>query len=667
MADQPTYEELLQRVADLENRLKQTENSDHSLKQTRLALNSILSAAPMGIGLVSNRVLLWVNQKVCDMVGCTREELMGQSARVLYPSEEEFLRVGKEKYGAIARNGWGSVETCFAHKNGGLIHVLLSSVPVNPEDLSEGVTFTALDITETKQERDRVRMYLDTAEVILLALDQEGNIRLINKKGCEAIGTSEAGVLGQNWFEGFLPESRRENAKQAFRDMLTGSERHLADYESVIKNRLGEELDILWHNTLLRSPTGNVEGVFCSGLDITERNRMEREKEELQLQLIKTQKMEAIGVLAGGIAHDFNNILLPILGYTELLIESCGEDSSTREILNQILLAATRARSLVKQILTFSRQENTDIKPMDVGQVLGEVVKLIRSSLPSTIDVRQYISNKCGLVMADPSQIHQITMNLVTNAFHAMEENGGQLFIKLTDTDLRQGPGSDAMISPGRYVCLMVSDTGKGMEQHVMSRIFDPYFTTKKKGKGTGLGLSVVHGIVKSYGGDIEVESTPGEGTVFRVYLPVIQRMEQGQGETDSRRDYARGTERILLVDDESQIIQMESQRLEYLGYHVTSRTNSLEALELFKENPDRFDLVITDMTMPKMTGGQLSQNLLAIRPDLPIILCTGFSEQINAEKAKALGVRGFIQKPILLNEISSLIREVLDRKDPEQ
>jgi PAS domain S-box-containing protein len=251
MTEKPAYEELVQRVADLESRLKQSEKTDQNLKQTQRALNSILSAAPMGIGLISDRVLLWVNQKVCDMVGLTREELLGRSARILYPSEEEFIRVGKEKYDSICRNGWGTVETCFIHKNGSLIHVLLSSVPINPEDLSEGVTFTALDITETWRERDRARMYLDTAGVILLALDKDGKVRLINKKGCEAIGYRESEVLHQNWFDGFLPENRRETAKIVFQGMLKGEERYLTDYENIIMNRQGTDLDILWHNTLL--------------------------------------------------------------------------------------------------------------------------------------------------------------------------------------------------------------------------------------------------------------------------------------------------------------------------------------------------------------------------------------------------------------------------------
>ncbi|MBA3030037.1 MAG: PAS domain S-box protein, partial [Desulfobacteraceae bacterium] len=293
MAEQPTYEELIQRVADLERKLEHSEESDHHLKTTRMALNSVLSAAPMGIGLVSDRMLMWVNQQMCEMVGRTREELLGQSARILYPSDEEFLRVGKEKYDAIHSNGWGSIETCFVRKNGGIIHVLLSSVPVNPGDLAEGVTFTAMDVTEIKQERDRAKMYLDTAGVILLALDRDGNVRLINKKGCETIGYPESEVLNRNWFDGFLPKEEQQRAKIAFQSMLEGDERHLIDYENVLLNRQGEELDILWHNTLLRTPEGEVEGVFCSGLDVSNRNQMEREKEELQIQLIKTQKMEA--------------------------------------------------------------------------------------------------------------------------------------------------------------------------------------------------------------------------------------------------------------------------------------------------------------------------------------------------------------------------------------
>ena len=793
MTDKPTYAELEKRIAELEGQILKSEDSALYFTKTQMALNSILSAAPMGIGLVAERKLLWVNQKLCEMVGYKKEELLGRSARILYPTQEEFLRIGREKYAEIVRDGSVSIETRLARKNGQVINVFMSSAPINPDNISEGVTFTVIDISETRRvveeqqklvaliehsndfigictasgkalhinksgllltglnegrqnwgeaifdsdengititeekilpivlsqgfwkgeghvrnfqtgrripmdisvfpilhpvtgsimcigtvmrditdqkiseqtlikERNRAQMYLDTAGVILLALDLEGNIQSINKKGCEVIGYSEQEVLHANWFDRVLPKERIAEVRAAFNEMTKNGLLQPEDYEYSIWTKDGRERNIIWHNTLLKTDSGEIESIFCSGLDVTERNQMEKEKEELQIQLIKTQKMEAIGVLAGGIAHDFNNILLPILGYTELLLENTGEDSQTREILNQILQAAKRARSLVKQILIFSRQENQEIRPVNVGLVLNEVLKLIRSTLPTTIEIRHYISNRCGLVLADPTQIHQITMNLVTNAYHAMEEAGGQLHIRLMQEDpIKADTPEPSPVHPVRHVCLSVSDTGAGMEKQVLDRIFDPYFTTKKKGKGTGLGLSVVHGIVKSIKGDIEVNSTPGEGTVFKVYLPVIDTEEQDQGLQPPSQGYARGNERILLVDDESQIIQMESQRLEYLGYEVTSRAGSLEALELFRGRPDQFDLVITDMTMPKMTGGQLAQKILEIRPDIPIIICSGFSEKINAETAREMGVRGFVQKPILINEISAIIRKILD------
>jgi CheY-like chemotaxis protein len=370
--------------------------------------------------------------------------------------------------------------------------------------------------------------------------------------------------------------------------------------------------------------------------------------------------MEAIGTLAGGIAHDFNNILFPMVGFAEMALEDTPVDSPLRDYLNEILQGTKRAGDLVKQILTFSRQADQEIKPLKVQLIIKEVLKLIRSSLPSTIEIKQYISTKCGLVMADATQIHQIAMNLVTNAYHAMEETSGKLEVTLKEIELGSDDLRDPSMIPGSYVCLTVADTGIGMDKAVLDRIFDPYYTTKEKDKGTGLGLSVVHGIVKSYDGDISVYSEPGKGTAFHVYLPVIK-MHVATEEAEVVTPIQKGSERILLVDDEDQIIRMEKQMLKRLGYHVTTRTSSLDALEAFRAVPDNFDLIITDMTMPNMTGVKLSQKLLAIRPDMPIIICSGFSEQIDDERAKAIGIRGFIMKPVVKSELAKKIREVLD------
>ncbi len=383
---------------------------------------------------------------------------------------------------------------------------------------------------------------------------------------------------------------------------------------------------------------------------------------KMETQLQQAQKMEAIGTLAGGIAHDFNNILFPVSGYTEMLLLDIPDDSPFHHGLSQILAGIKRAGDLVTQILTFSRQKEHELKPLKVEIVVNEALKLIRSSLPSTIEIIQNVNKDCGLVMADPTQIHQIVMNLCTNAYHAMEETGGKLTVNLKGVELETEDLKDPSMISGKYVCLTVADTGPGMKQSIIDRIFDPYFTTKENGKGTGLGLAVVHGIVKSHGGHISVYSEPGKGTEFKVHLPVIKKQEEtAKVETDA--PIQKGDERILLVDDQDMIVQMEKQMLERLGYHVTTRISSVDALEAFRANPNKFDLVITDMTMPNMTGDKLSAEIMKIRSDIPVILCTGFSEMMSKEKAATLGIKGFLMKPIVIKDLSQIIRDVLDNK----
>jgi len=389
--------------------------------------------------------------------------------------------------------------------------------------------------------------------------------------------------------------------------------------------------------------------------------RVMEEKEKLEAQLQRAQQMEAIGTLAGGIAHDFNNVLYAIIGYTELSIDAVPEGSNARGNLQEVLKAADRAKNMVQQILTFSRKTEKEKKPISVQSVLKEAVSLIRTSLPSTIEIRQDIDADCGPVMADPTQIHEIIMNLGTNAYHAMREKGGALGITLRQEEIGSDDSKyDLNLHPGSYLKLIVEDTGHGIDSNIMEKIFDPYFTTKGVGEGTGMGLSAVHGIVKDHGGDISVYSEPGKGTAFHVYLPLI---ETGSVEREiiSAEPVSTGTERILFIDDEEQIVQMVQQILESLGYHVTPRTSSVEALEAFRTMPDEFDLVITDMTMPNMTGAELAPRLLEIRSDIPIILCTGFSELMDENKAKAIGIREYVMKPIVRDKIAGTIRKVLD------
>ena len=384
------------------------------------------------------------------------------------------------------------------------------------------------------------------------------------------------------------------------------------------------------------------------------------QQKTLESQLQRAQKMEAIGTLAGGIAHDFNNILSAVLGYTELAMCQVENRTAVQGNLQEVLNAGKRARDLVKQILTFSRQADYEQKPIQVKLVVKESLKLLRASLPTTIEIRQNIKSD-SLIMGDLTQIHQIMMNLCTNAGHAMQAKGGVLEVSLTDeeVDLASVSGNPDL-NPGHYLQLTVSDTGHGMRPEVMEQIFDPFFTTKGPGEGTGLGLSVVHGIVKSHGGDIHAYSEPGNGTTFKIFFPAIK----GRAEvlTQLEKPVLTGTEHILFIDDELALVKLGHQILESLGYKVTTRTSSIEALELFKAQPGRFDLVITDMTMPLMTGKELSAKLIKIRPDIPIILCTGFSSRINEEKGSAIGIQAFVMKPILRRTMAETIRRVLDQ-----
>ena len=405
----------------------------------------------------------------------------------------------------------------------------------------------------------------------------------------------------------------------------------------------------------VRDQSGAIINYVAVHRDITHEVMIER-------QLRHAQKMEAIGTLAGGIAHDFNNILAAIIGFTEIALSSVPEESPVRRDLQQVLNAGSRATDLVRQILTFSRPTELERKPMLVAPLVKEALKLLRSSLPTTIEIRQDIALPPGggVALGDPSQIHQVLINLCTNAAHAMRAKGGILSVGLSEVEadssfVSRHPG----MKVGPYVCLSVSDTGHGMDAAVMERIFEPYFTTKGAGEGTGLGLAVVQGIVRSCGGAVTVYSEPGQGTIFRVYLPRIE----GEIAPEPRLVEAlpTGDERILFVDDENALVELGTQMLESLGYHVMATPSSLEALETFRAQPGAFDLVITDMTMPALTGIELAKALLAVRANIPIILCTGFSELINGKEVKEAGIREFVMKPYATRNFANTIRKVLE------
>jgi PAS domain S-box-containing protein len=401
---------------------------------------------------------------------------------------------------------------------------------------------------------------------------------------------------------------------------------------------------------------GAVTNFVGVGRDVTDEIKMTE-------RLRQAQKMEAIGTLAGGIAHDFNNILGPIFGFTEIAMMDLTEGDKIRRDLEQVLKSAQRARELVAQILTFSRQTEEERKPVEIVPVINEVLKLLRSSLPSTIEIRKDFKIISGRVFGDPTQVHQILMNLCANAAHAMREKGGLLEINLDEIyidEKKRNVYPD--LEQGVYLRLTVRDTGHGMNAARVERIFEPYFTTKAPGEGTGLGLAMVHGIIRKHGGTITVESTPGKGSTFHIMLPKLE-SEEKEKKTGRSAPLPKGNEHVLFVDDEEMVTEMMRQMLGKLGYKVTVRKNGKEALEIFRAKPDNFDIVVTDLTMPHMTGLELSKELLKIRPGIPIILCTGFSSTLTQESVREMGMRELVLKPIVLRKMAVSVRNALDNQ----
>lgn len=501
-----------------------------------------------------------------------------------------------------------------------------------------------------RQSEARYRVLFETAaEGILIAEVQTKKLKYANQAICKMLGYSLEELIGMGVSD-IHPKEELENVIAEFKAQARG-EKTLVQLPCLRKDG-----GILYAN--ISATKALIDGRECNigfFTDITNEVLMEQ-------RLREKQKMEAIGTLAGGIAHDFNNILAGIIGYTELSLDTVPEGSQLHSDLTKIFKAGYRARDLVNQILTFSRQRELEKRPIMIAPIIKESLKLLRASLPSTVEIRQNIEPEPGMVMADATQIHQVIMNLCTNAGQAMREKGGILEVTLTSKELDsefclRHPG----LIPGLYLELRVSDTGHGIEPDILPRIFEPYFTTKDKSGGTGLGLPVVHGIITGYGGTVTVYSEPGKGTTFKVYLPTTT--EEAVAEIEETPSVTKGHERILLIDDEPDIIDVGKRILEQLGYTVTTNSSSMDALELFQKDPYQFDLVISDMTMPFMTGDELAGEFMRIRQDIPIIICTGYSEKLTEEKALSIGIRAYLGKPLLKSEIAKTVRRVLDQQ----
>ncbi|MBT3178679.1 MAG: PAS domain S-box protein [Desulfobacula sp.] len=634
----------------IETRTKAIQDLRESEEKFRLTFLS--SPDSINLNRVKDGIYLEINEGFTKIMGYSREEAIGKSSLDLNiwndPKDRDRLISLLKKNGTVE-----NLEAEFLGKEGQIKFGLMSAriLKIGNEDVILSIT---RDITERKQmEADRERHLAaieQVAEGVVIA-DSDGNIEYVNPAFEKITGYLKQELIGKN--SRILKSGEHDKLfyQQMWETIITGN-----TWNGRLTNRKKNGSFYIEEVTIspVLDKLGKIINFVAIKRDVTDEIMVEKV-------LQQSQRMESIGTLAGGIAHDFNNILFPIMGYTEMLLMDTPEDSPARASLKEIYTATLRAKGLVKQILTFSRQESSELMLLKIQPIVKEALKLIRSTIPTTIEIKQDINPDCGAIKADPTQIHQIVMNLATNAYHAMEETGGELKVSLKEMEFKTLDLINPDIAPGIYACLRIADTGIGMDKELINKIFDPFFSTKTIGKGTGMGLSVVHGIVTAMGGVIQVYSEPGKGTQFYVYFP-IEKNSFEEWNTRAKEPIQGGTEQILLVDDEKAILAMEKRMLERLGYQVTSCSSSLEALDAFRSGPDKFDLIITDMAMPNMPGNKLSAELIKIRPGIPIMLCTGFSEIMSEEKAASLGIKGFILKPIVMKDLFQKIREVLDK-----
>lgn len=791
---------------EVERRLAQLRASEEQLRQSQAKLLSIYSAAPVGVGLVLDRVILEANDALCQMTGYTRAELIGQDARLLYASDEDYAFVGQEKYRQIREMGMGTVETRWRRKSGEMMDILLSSVLLNPADPAAGVTFTALDISERKRaeeavraERDRAQRYLDVAGVILLHLDPGGNTTLINQKGLQVLGCSEAEVLGASWVDRFVPPEAREETRQVLQQLVRGVVMPDLEYhENEVLTAQGERRLVAWHNTVVYDAAGRCLGLLCSGEDITERRRAEEalrvseeryqrisemisdyayafevaadgalrldwivggferitgytpeelqarggwaaliypedmpiaqerarrlfsgqqdtsefrivrkdgqvrwlrdhgypvweaahrrvvriygaaediterrraeaERLEMERRLLQAQKLESLGVLAGGIAHDFNNLLMAILGNLELAQGDLSPLSPARETISEAANAARRAADLTRQLLAYAGKGRFAVQRVDLSALVQENAHLLRAAISKTTTFSLRLAESLPPIEADPGQIQQVIMNLITNAAEAIGEQPG--VITLTTgveafgaDDLRQNRLAEPA-QPGRFVFLEVADTGCGMDEATQQRIFEPFFTTKFTGRG--LGMSAVEGVVRAHRGAILVESAPGRGTTIRVLFPLTAEADASAAATDAQRAGGQRADlqgTALVVDDEEAVRRVCSAMLRRLGLAVLEAADGQEAVDLFGRHADEIDVIILDLSMPHMDGLTALQALRRIRPEVEVLLSSGYSEQEATQHLTEGGAAGFIQKPYQLQSLRDKVARALGK-----
>ncbi|NQU61640.1 MAG: PAS domain S-box protein [Rhodospirillales bacterium] len=669
-----TKEELAAELEAMEARMLKAEGAETRRKLAEDALyefeeryRHLIGGSIQGIYVHREWKVLFANQAFAGILGYSSvKELMALDSIVptFAPYEVDRLKVFRD-----ARKRGGRAPSQYEYdairKDGSIVTVLNIARMVKWEG-EQAIQCAIIDISDRKQaeqrvldEKERAENYLNIAGTMIVALSAQGTVTLVNRKGREILGYELIELIGKNWLETVIPEDVRQEKTEDFQRLIAGEAGNVVMHEGGVLTKRGDLRLIDWHVTLVRDATGKITGSLSSGEDISERELATREREQLQTQLRQAEKLKTIGTLAGGIAHDFNNILTPIIGYSHMALGEVAEGSQAYSDIERVVKGANRAKDLVKQILTFSRRGELEMLPMEMQKVVEDALKLIEASSPANVEIHPEIDPNCPPIMGDPSQLHQVVMNLCTNAFSAMKDSGGVLKVSLEPFEVEAKFAKGQSGIRRNYNKLRISDTGAGIDPETLERIFEPFFTTREVGEGTGMGLATVHGIIASHGGEIFVDSKPGEGTSFDIYLP--QTTFQARGDASEDASIPEGSERILFVDDEEEIAILGKQMLERAGYTVTTDTDSQNALEMFKKRPKDFDLVVTDQAMPKLYGVKLAEEILKIRADIPIILISGFADTITTESVQKMGISDFVMKPLVGRELGRAIRQALD------
>ena len=624
-------------------------------QKDRLARFCLDHASACALLLGQDGRILYANRKASDSLGYSQAELLNMS--VFDIDADENQEMWPHAWEHICRDGSITIESRQRRKDGTVFPVEVTATLIEFDGRRYSMALIT-DITERKRTLESLRIsqfVFDKAPLGIFLIKDGGQITSVNDHACRYLGHTKEELCRMNVLELDRAHSP-ENIDQIWHRQQ--QKKNIDTFETVHRRKDGTDIPVEINGIMIEFESVPYSVSFVQ--DISERKEAEKQHRKMETHIRETQKIESLGTLAGGIAHDFNNILAAILGYAELAQLKSPVDSYLNQYVSQILQAGLRAKDLVNQILTFSRQGLSEKGPRDISRVVGEALKLIKATVPANIEIMENIPPNLAPVIADEIQIHQIVMNLCTNAHHAMRTTGGRLDVSLTalsiqPQDARSYPG----MAPGNCLKLSVTDTGCGIPPAIIDRIFDPYYTTKPTGEGTGLGLSTVHGIVRDHGGCIKVYSEVGCGTTFHVFLPAADAEVETAAEEATQ--LPTGSERILFVDDEKSLIDLGRDLLELLGYRVETRASSIDALDAFRANPQKYDLIISDMNMPKMTGDELAREIKGIRPDIPIILCSGFSDRMRTPATAAIGISAMLMKPVTYVDLARTVRQVLD------